>query len=109
MGDALEADGDRLIAIACREAGKTLVDGVSEVREAVDFCRYYAELAERQFAGPDPLTGPVGETNTLSLHGRGVFVCISPGTSRWPSSPARSPRRWPPATRCWPSPPSRRR
>jgi RHH-type proline utilization regulon transcriptional repressor/proline dehydrogenase/delta 1-pyrroline-5-carboxylate dehydrogenase len=42
MGDALEADGDRLIAIACRKAGKTLADGVSEVREAVDFCRYYA-------------------------------------------------------------------
>jgi len=78
MGGALEASADRLIAIACREAGKTLADGVSEVREAVDFCRYYAELAEKQFAGPETLTGPVGETNTLSLHGRGVFVCISP-------------------------------
>jgi RHH-type proline utilization regulon transcriptional repressor/proline dehydrogenase/delta 1-pyrroline-5-carboxylate dehydrogenase len=78
MGDALEADMDRLIALLAREAGKTLVDGVAEVREAVDFCRYYALLAERQFAAPDVMAGPVGETNSLSLHGRGVFACISP-------------------------------
>ncbi|HEX8570154.1 MAG TPA: bifunctional proline dehydrogenase/L-glutamate gamma-semialdehyde dehydrogenase PutA [Caulobacteraceae bacterium] len=78
MADALETNRDRLIAIACREAGKTLLDGIAEVREAADFCRYYANLAEKQFAGPETLTGPVGETNTLSLHGRGVFVCISP-------------------------------
>lgn len=78
MGDALEAGAERLIAICVREAGKTLADAVSEVREAVDFCRYYAQLAETQFAGPETLRGPVGETNQLSLHGRGVFVCISP-------------------------------
>jgi RHH-type proline utilization regulon transcriptional repressor/proline dehydrogenase/delta 1-pyrroline-5-carboxylate dehydrogenase len=78
MGDALERDMDRLVAICVREAGKTLRDGVDEVREAVDFCRYYANLAERQFGPAKTLTGPVGETNELSLHGRGVFVCISP-------------------------------
>ncbi|PZQ60268.1 MAG: bifunctional proline dehydrogenase/L-glutamate gamma-semialdehyde dehydrogenase [Phenylobacterium zucineum] len=78
MGDALEAARDRLIAICVREAGKSLADGIAEVREAVDFCRYYAMLAERQFATPETLRGPVGETNQLSLHGRGVFVCISP-------------------------------
>ncbi len=78
MGDALEADAERLIAICVREAGKTLADAIAEVREAVDFCRYYAHLAETQFAGPETLRGPVGETNQLSLHGRGVFVCISP-------------------------------
>ncbi|HWE46785.1 MAG TPA: bifunctional proline dehydrogenase/L-glutamate gamma-semialdehyde dehydrogenase PutA, partial [Caulobacteraceae bacterium] len=78
MGDALEANRERLIAILSREGGKTLNDGVSEVREAADFCRYYAHLAETQFAGPETLTGPVGETNSLELHGRGVFVCISP-------------------------------
>ncbi len=78
MGDALEAHRERLIAICVREAGKTLADAVAEVREAADFCRYYAHLAERQFAGPETLRGPVGETNQLSLHGRGVFVCISP-------------------------------
>ncbi|HEY3814630.1 MAG TPA: bifunctional proline dehydrogenase/L-glutamate gamma-semialdehyde dehydrogenase PutA [Caulobacteraceae bacterium] len=78
MGDALEANRERLIAILSREGGKTLNDGVSEVREAADFCRYYAHLAETQFAGPETLAGPVGETNQLELHGRGVFVCISP-------------------------------
>jgi RHH-type proline utilization regulon transcriptional repressor/proline dehydrogenase/delta 1-pyrroline-5-carboxylate dehydrogenase len=78
MADALEANRDRLIALLAREAGKTLADGASEVREAADFCRYYAFLAERQFAGPDTLAGPVGEVNQLTLHGRGVFVCISP-------------------------------
>jgi RHH-type proline utilization regulon transcriptional repressor/proline dehydrogenase/delta 1-pyrroline-5-carboxylate dehydrogenase len=78
MADKLEENIDRLIAVCAREAGKTLADGIAEVREAADFCRYYASLAERQFAAPEPLRGPVGETNSLSLHGRGVFVCISP-------------------------------
>ena len=78
MADALEADLDRLVALLSREAGKTLNDGVAEVREAADFCRYYAMLAEQQFAGAKPLKGPVGETNELVLHGRGVFACISP-------------------------------
>jgi RHH-type proline utilization regulon transcriptional repressor/proline dehydrogenase/delta 1-pyrroline-5-carboxylate dehydrogenase len=78
MADSLEANRERLIAICAREAGKTLSDGVAEVREAADFCRYYAMLAERQFAHPETLRGPVGETNQLSLHGRGVFACISP-------------------------------
>ncbi len=78
MADALEADMARLIVLMGREAGKTLQDGVDEVREAVDFCRYYASEAERQFGAPVRLPGPAGETNHLSLHGRGVFVCISP-------------------------------
>ena len=78
MADALEADMDRLVALLSREAGKTLNDGVAEVREAADFCRYYAMLAERDFGGPKTLEGPVGETNQLVLHGRGVFACISP-------------------------------
>jgi RHH-type proline utilization regulon transcriptional repressor/proline dehydrogenase/delta 1-pyrroline-5-carboxylate dehydrogenase len=78
MADALEADRSRLIAICAREAGKTLADGVAEVREAADFCRYYAAVAERKFGAPKTLTGPVGEANSLSLHGRGVFAAISP-------------------------------
>jgi RHH-type proline utilization regulon transcriptional repressor/proline dehydrogenase/delta 1-pyrroline-5-carboxylate dehydrogenase len=78
MADALEADMDRLVALLSREAGKTLNDGVAEVREAADFCRYYAMLAEKDFGGPQTLNGPVGETNRLVLHGRGVFACISP-------------------------------
>ncbi|MEW6435627.1 MAG: bifunctional proline dehydrogenase/L-glutamate gamma-semialdehyde dehydrogenase PutA [Pseudomonadota bacterium] len=77
MGNALEMNRNRLVALLTREAGKTLSDGIAEVREAIDFCRYYAYLAEQQF--PDRvLKSPVGETNRLELHGRGVFVCISP-------------------------------
>jgi RHH-type proline utilization regulon transcriptional repressor/proline dehydrogenase/delta 1-pyrroline-5-carboxylate dehydrogenase len=78
MGDALESEMDRLIALLSREGGKTLNDGVAEVREAIDFCRYYALLAERQFGDAETLQGPVGETNSLALHGRGIFACISP-------------------------------
>ncbi len=78
MGDALEDGADRLIALMAREAGKTLADGVAEVREAVDFCRYYAGQAEEEFEAAVRLPGPAGETNHLSLHGRGVFACISP-------------------------------
>ncbi|MBD3761585.1 bifunctional proline dehydrogenase/L-glutamate gamma-semialdehyde dehydrogenase PutA [Rhizorhabdus sp.] len=78
MGDALEAEMDPLVALLALEAGKTLNDGVAEVREAIDFCRYYADLAERQFGVPSILPGPVGEVNQLELAGRGVFACISP-------------------------------
>jgi RHH-type proline utilization regulon transcriptional repressor/proline dehydrogenase/delta 1-pyrroline-5-carboxylate dehydrogenase len=78
MADALENSRDRLAALCVREAGKTWNDAIGEVREAADFCRYYALLAERQFGAAEPLKGPAGETNALELHGRGVFVCISP-------------------------------
>ena len=78
MGDSLEANALPLIALIAREGGRTLQDGVDEVREAVDFCRYYAAEAERLFAAPQPLPGPTGETNVLELGGRGVFACISP-------------------------------
>jgi RHH-type proline utilization regulon transcriptional repressor/proline dehydrogenase/delta 1-pyrroline-5-carboxylate dehydrogenase len=78
MADALEADRERLIAILSREAGKSLPDAIAEVREAADFCRYYAQLAQAQFAAPQALDGPAGERNSLKLKGRGVFVCISP-------------------------------
>jgi RHH-type proline utilization regulon transcriptional repressor/proline dehydrogenase/delta 1-pyrroline-5-carboxylate dehydrogenase len=78
MAEALEADMDRLVALLSREAGKTLNDGVAEVREAADFCRYYAMLSEKDFGGRQTLKGPTGEVNQLVLHGRGVFGCISP-------------------------------
>ena len=77
MGDALETNRSQLVALLALEGGKTLSDGIAEVREAIDFCRYYAWLAEQQFVDRN-LLGPVGETNRLQLHGRGVFVCISP-------------------------------
>jgi len=77
--DAIEAHIGPLVALCVGEAGKTFGDAVAEVREAADYCRYYALLAERQFApGGEVLKGPVGESNRLELHGRGVFACISP-------------------------------
>jgi RHH-type proline utilization regulon transcriptional repressor/proline dehydrogenase/delta 1-pyrroline-5-carboxylate dehydrogenase len=78
MGAFLEAQAPHFAALAVREAGKSWADAVAEVREAVDFLRYYALRAERLFGPPETLPGPVGEVNTLELHGRGVFVCISP-------------------------------
>jgi RHH-type proline utilization regulon transcriptional repressor/proline dehydrogenase/delta 1-pyrroline-5-carboxylate dehydrogenase len=76
--DAFEARLPEFMALCAREAGKTLNDAVAEVREAVDFLRYYANEARRHFGPPDVMPGPTGERNTLSLHGRGVFACISP-------------------------------
>ncbi|RMH39939.1 MAG: bifunctional proline dehydrogenase/L-glutamate gamma-semialdehyde dehydrogenase PutA [Gammaproteobacteria bacterium] len=75
--DLFEANRMELIALCCREGGKTLEDGIAEVREAVDFLRYYAQQAEHDFQ-VITLPGPTGERNTLELEGRGVFVCISP-------------------------------
>jgi RHH-type proline utilization regulon transcriptional repressor/proline dehydrogenase/delta 1-pyrroline-5-carboxylate dehydrogenase len=76
--DLLEAHMGEMIALCTREAGKNIADGVAEVREAVDFCRYYATQVEDEFAEPQVLPGPTGERNTYSLHGRGVFVAICP-------------------------------
>ncbi len=76
--DLFERDKARLMAIIIREAGKTLEDAQGDVREAVDYLRYYALEARRLFASPVVLPGPTGERNTLSLHGRGVIACISP-------------------------------
>ena len=78
MADLLEENRAELMALCVREAGKTLIDGINEVREAADFCRYYAQMARRHFAEPEVLPGPTGEHNEISLHGKGVFVCISP-------------------------------
>src|SRR5215510_3629974 len=75
--DALERDRGRLIALLQGEGGKTLDDSLAEVREAVDFCRYYAAEARRALA-PEAMPGPTGESNELTYRGRGVFVCISP-------------------------------
>ena len=74
----LQQHQPRLIALLQREGGKTLDDAVAELREAIDFCRYYAADGRRLFAAPQLMPGPTGESNTLSLRGRGVFVAISP-------------------------------
>jgi RHH-type proline utilization regulon transcriptional repressor/proline dehydrogenase/delta 1-pyrroline-5-carboxylate dehydrogenase len=76
--DTLEARMDELVSLCVREAGKTLPDAVAEVREAVDFCRYYAARGRVAFGTPLELPGPTGESNRLELAGRGVFACISP-------------------------------
>jgi RHH-type proline utilization regulon transcriptional repressor/proline dehydrogenase/delta 1-pyrroline-5-carboxylate dehydrogenase len=76
--DLLEQRRAYFVALLVREAGKTLPAAVSEVREAADMCRYYAAMARKLMGHPEALPGPTGESNELSLHGRGVFVCISP-------------------------------
>ena len=78
LADLIEEHRVPLLDIIAREAGRTIADGISEVREAADFCRYYALQARKNFAEPQLLTSPTGESNHLSLHGRGVFFCISP-------------------------------
>ncbi|WP_376694546.1 bifunctional proline dehydrogenase/L-glutamate gamma-semialdehyde dehydrogenase PutA [Wenzhouxiangella sp. EGI_FJ10409] len=78
IGDLYEQHCTELMAICTREGGKSLLDGIAEVREAVDFCRYYAMQARQELAEPVALPGPTGESNTLRMHGKGVFVCISP-------------------------------
>jgi len=76
--DLFEEHREEFFSLSIREAGKTLVDAVLEVREAVDFLRFYASEARRQFTRPLHLPGPTGEHNELRLHGRGVFAAISP-------------------------------
>ncbi len=76
--DLMEENQPELMALCAREAGKTVHDSISEIREAVDFLRYYALQAQKNFTSPTILPGPTGEHNELSLHGKGVFVCISP-------------------------------
>src|SRR6185503_14297381 len=76
--DLYEENRDTLMALAVREAGKTLPNALGEVREAADFLRYYAGRARAEFSAPQMLPGPTGESNELTLHGRGVFACIAP-------------------------------
>ena len=76
--DLLEEQRDQFLSLLVQEAGKTFSDALAEVREAADFCRYYAAEARLMLATPQRLVGPTGETNDLHLVGRGVFACISP-------------------------------
>jgi RHH-type transcriptional regulator, proline utilization regulon repressor / proline dehydrogenase / delta 1-pyrroline-5-carboxylate dehydrogenase len=77
LADLLEQDRDMLMRIAVQEAKKTLPDALAEVREAVDFCRYYAAQARKRLQ-PVELPGPTGERNVLRMEGRGAWVCIAP-------------------------------
>jgi len=76
--ELFELHAAEFLSLCQREAGKTLMDSVLELREAVDFLRYYAQGAREQFDQPIILPGPTGEENSLTLHGRGVFATISP-------------------------------
>ena len=109
--DLLEARRADFYALLVREAGKTLPDAIAEVREAVDFCRYYALQARAQLSrAPQRLERPHRRARTNC---RCTAAACSPasarGIFRWRSSPARSPRRWRPATPWSPSRPNRRR
>ncbi|CCE00517.1 bifunctional proline dehydrogenase/L-glutamate gamma-semialdehyde dehydrogenase PutA [Bradyrhizobium sp. STM 3809] len=76
--DSIEQRRARLIHLLAVEAGKTVDDALAEIREAVDFCRYYAAEGEKLFGAELGLPGPTGESNALRLRARGVFVAISP-------------------------------
>nr|WP_298685333.1 bifunctional proline dehydrogenase/L-glutamate gamma-semialdehyde dehydrogenase PutA [uncultured Dongia sp.] len=76
--DLMEARRGEVLALCIQEAGKTIGDAIAELREAVDFCRYYAARARADFGTPLVLPGPTGERNQLLMQGRGVFACISP-------------------------------
>ncbi|NWH08536.1 MAG: bifunctional proline dehydrogenase/L-glutamate gamma-semialdehyde dehydrogenase PutA [Alphaproteobacteria bacterium] len=76
--DLMEMRRAQLMALCVREAGKTVANALSDVREGIDFLRYYADEAEVLFAGPHRLPGPTGERNELSLGGRGIFAAIAP-------------------------------
>jgi len=76
--DLFEQNNAQLMALAVREGGKTLPNALGELREAVDLLRYYASQAREKFENPIALPGPTGESNQLSLHGRGPFFCVAP-------------------------------
>ena len=76
--DLYESRMVELMALIIREGGRTIPAAVAEVREAVDYLRYYALRGRIDFAVPERLPGPTGERDEIALHGRGVFACISP-------------------------------
>ena len=79
VAELYEAHTVQFLSLCQREAGKTLGDAVLELREAVDFLRYYAAEARRLFTPEgEALPGPTGESNRMTLNGRGAFVAISP-------------------------------
>lgn len=75
--DLFEKHQAELFVLLIREGGKFMPDAIAEVREAVDFCRYYATMA-RKILSPENLPGPTGESNVLRMHGLGTMICISP-------------------------------
>ncbi|MGE4373931.1 MAG: bifunctional proline dehydrogenase/L-glutamate gamma-semialdehyde dehydrogenase PutA [Xanthobacter sp.] len=78
IASMMEEQMPELMAICTREAGKTIADGVAEVREAVDFLRYYARCARHDIQSPIEMPASGGKMAHIEMRGRGVFVCISP-------------------------------
>ncbi|PSU48895.1 bifunctional proline dehydrogenase/L-glutamate gamma-semialdehyde dehydrogenase [Photobacterium frigidiphilum] len=78
LADLLELHTGELVALCHREAGKTIQDSIDEIREAVDFCRFYGEQASSELASAKSIKSFDGSTKQLSYQGRGVFACISP-------------------------------
>ncbi len=78
LADLIQKNQTTLMYLLRHEAGKSLDDSISEVKEAIDFCRYYAYQAQQKMSDSLKMPGPTGEDNFLSLQARGVFVCISP-------------------------------
>lgn len=78
IADLYQQHHTTLMAMLIREAGKTIPDALSEIREAIDFCRYYAMQAGEHLAKGESFTGYTGESNWMKFHGRGPMVCISP-------------------------------
>jgi RHH-type proline utilization regulon transcriptional repressor/proline dehydrogenase/delta 1-pyrroline-5-carboxylate dehydrogenase len=78
MADLLESNMASLMALTIQEAGKSYNNAIAEIREAIDFCRYYAQEARELMHKSTILPGPTGEKNQLSLHPRGIIACIAP-------------------------------
>ncbi len=76
--DLFEAHKDELLRLCVMEGGRSIPDSISELREAVDFMRYYGAQARKHFGDPIVMPGPTGERNTYTMRGRGVFIAISP-------------------------------
>ena len=78
VGDSLESNKEELIYLLVKEAGKVFEDAIGEIREAIDFCYYYANLADKDFVEDKILKGVTGEENRYFYRAKGIFVCISP-------------------------------
>ncbi len=78
VADLMQENQTMILHLLRHEAGKSLADSISELKEAIDFCRYYAHHAQLKMGQNLKMPGPTGESNFLQLQGKGVFVCISP-------------------------------